>query len=266
MIVRKPVSAPILRQRREPDGGGALPAGGAPTALYQQLKEYVAARIHDGTWPAGQRLPSENELVRQFEMSRMTVNRALRELAAQGAIVRVPGVGSFVAEAKPQSTLFEIANLADEIQGRGHRYRCEVLRVEKVPAPPETRAFFGMGAADKVFHAVCVHFDNDVPVQLEQRYVNPAMAPAFLKQDFSVLQPSDYLVRNVPYDEMEHVVDAVMPDAEQARLLQVPRRLPGLLLTRRTWLRQQPITLAFLLHPASRYRLGGRFHKDRPAG
>ena len=258
MIARKPVSAPILRQRREPDAGGALPAGGAPTALYQQLKEYVAARIQDGTWPAGQRLPSENELVRQFEMSRMTVNRALRELAAQGAIVRVPGVGSFVAEAKPQSTLFEIANLADEIQGRGHRYRCEVLRVEKVTAPPETRAFFGMGAADKLFHAVCVHFDNDVPVQLEQRYVNPAMAPAFLKQDFSVLQPSDYLVRNVPYDEMEHVVEAVLPSAGEAGLLQVRVDTPCLLLHRRTWSDGFLVSYARLLSPGSRYKLSSK--------
>ena len=76
-------------------------------ALYAQVKDHISRKIQDGTWPAGHRLPSESELVAQFGISRMTVNRALRELMEQGRIVRVAGVGSFVAENKPQSTLLQ---------------------------------------------------------------------------------------------------------------------------------------------------------------
>ncbi|MDB5489568.1 MAG: transcriptional regulator, histidine utilization repressor, GntR family, partial [Reyranella sp.] len=75
-----------------------------PAALYQQVEDYIVRHIQDGSWPPGHRLPSEHELVSQFGMSRMTVNRALRDLVQQGRIVRVAGVGSFVAEDKPQST------------------------------------------------------------------------------------------------------------------------------------------------------------------
>ncbi|RUP32967.1 MAG: GntR family transcriptional regulator, partial [Curvibacter sp.] len=100
-------------------------------ALYQQVKDHISRKIQDGSWPAGHRLPSEHELVAQFGISRMTVNRALRELTEQGRVVRVAGVGSFVAEEKPQSTLLQIANLASEIRQRGHDYRCEVLVVER---------------------------------------------------------------------------------------------------------------------------------------
>ncbi|MDB5873075.1 MAG: histidine utilization repressor, partial [Ramlibacter sp.] len=81
-------------------------------ALYEQVKEFISRKIQDGTWPAGHRLPSEHELVAQFGVARMTVNRALRELVEQGRITRVAGVGSFVAEDKPQSTLLQIANIA----------------------------------------------------------------------------------------------------------------------------------------------------------
>jgi GntR family histidine utilization transcriptional repressor len=61
---------------------------------------------------------------------------------------------------------------------------------------------------------------------------------------------------------MEHVVDAVLPSPEQARLLQMEVTQPCLLLTRRTWRREVPITIVRCLHPGMRYRLGSRFHTD----
>ena len=242
----------------------AGPAAPAAPALYQQIKDFIVRGIQDGPWRAGDRLPSENELVTRFGMSRMTVNRALRELVEQGRIVRVAGVGSFVAEGKPQSTLLHIANLAEEIRQRGHDYLCEVLRVERVSAPVEVAAALDLRAGASVFHAVCVHREDGVPVQLEDRYVNPRMAPTFGAQDFSRLQPSEFLVRNVPFDQMEHVVDAVLPTPEQAGLLAITPGDPCLLLTRRTWSGGVPVTVVRCLHPGSRYRLGSRFRADGP--
>lgn len=78
-------------------------------ALYQQVKDHVMRKIADGSLSAGERVPSEQELVQEFGVARMTANRALRELAEQGVIVRVAGVGSFVAEEKPQSTLLRLS-------------------------------------------------------------------------------------------------------------------------------------------------------------
>ena len=99
-------------------------------------------------------------------------------------------------------------------------------------------------------------------MQLEDRYVNPAMVPQFIQQDFAREQPSDFLVRTVLFDQMEHVVDAVLPNAEQARRLQMDVHQPCLLLTRRTWQREVPITIVRCLHPGMRYRLGSRFRTD----
>ena len=220
-------------------------------ALYQQVKDYIARKIQDGSWKAGDRLPSENELVLQFGISRMTVNRALRELTEQGRIVRVAGVGSFVAEEKPQSTLLQIAHLASEIRQRGHDYDCRLLSVERVAATMDVATALDMRLGESVFHALCVHLENGLPVQLEDRYVHPRMAPDFLRQDFAQVQPSEYLVRNVPFDQ-----------AEQARLLEMDAAQPCLLLTRRTWSRGTPVTMVRCLHPASRYRLGSRFRAD----
>ena len=256
---RSPTAHPARAKRH------AAPTQAAPAssvALFQQVKDHISRKIQDGSLRAGDRLPSEHELVAQFGMSRMTVNRALRELVEQGRIVRVAGVGSFVAEQKPQSTLLQIANLASEIRARGHDYRCEMLVVERVAATLDVATALDVRTGESVFHSVCVHMEDGLPIQLEDRYVNPRVAPDYLQQDFKQQQPSEYLVRNVPFDEIEHVVDAVLPTAEQAARLHMEAAQPCLLLTRRTWTRGVPVTLVRCLHPATRYQLGSRYRSD----
>ena len=237
-----------------------------PAALYQQVKEHVLRKIAEGAWRAGDRVPSEQELVATFGVARMTVNRALRELAEQGSIVRVAGVGSFVAEEKPQSTLLRIANIVEEIRGRGHDHRFELLSCERLSAPVDVAASLQLQAGASVFHLLGVHHENGVAVQLEDRWVNPRVAPDFLEQDFSTEQPSDWLVRNVAFDEIEHVVDAMLPTAWQAEHLQITPTEPCLMLTRRTWCRGQVVTMVRCLHPGARYRLGSRFRPQHGHG
>ncbi len=247
------------RSRTGARGHAAATSSANAVALFQQVKDHIARKIQDGTLRAGDRLPSEHALVAQFGISRMTVNRALRELVDQGRIVRPAGVGSFVAETKPQSTLLQIVNLASEIRARGHDYRCEMLVIERVAATQEIATALDLRTGEAVYHSVCVHLENGVPIQLEDRYVNPRIAPDFIRQDFTHQQPSEFLVRTVPFDEIEHVVDAVLPTPDQAARLQMEPGEPGLLLTRRTWTGGTPVTLVRCLHPASRYRLGSRY-------
>ena len=236
----------------------------APAPLYQQVKQFMLRQISEGHWQAGDCISSEQELVNQFAVSRMTVNRALRELADQGVLVRVAGVGTFVAEAKPQTTLLQVANLAEEIRQRGHDYSCDVLVTERVTASLEVAAALQLLTGDSVFHTVCVHRENGLPVQLEDRYVNPQLVPEFMAQDFALQQPGVYLLHHVPLENIEHVVDAVLPTPEQARLLGIPESSPCLVLTRRTWMpgHAEPVTYVRCIHPGARYRLGSRFRAD----
>ena len=95
--------------------------------IYQRLKSHIIARIKEGDWPPAYQLPSENELVNSLQVSRMTVNRALRELANEGYLTRIPGVGTFVAEIQSRSHFLEINNIADEVRERMHDYSAKVI-------------------------------------------------------------------------------------------------------------------------------------------
>ena len=104
-----------------------------------------------------------------------------------------------------------------------------------------------------------VHYQDDTPIQLESRYVNPVAMPDFINQDFSLITPTAYLLEQFKPDEMEHRVSAVMPDATTRELLAMPVAQPCLQLERRTWRRQQVVTWVTLVYPCDRYQLGARY-------
>lgn len=231
----------------------------ASTALYLAVKEHIRGKIQAGAWKVGDRITSEHELVAELGVSRMTAHRALRELAAEGLVQRVAGVGTFVADGKAESSLLQVANIAEEIRARGHVHRFTLLEATRESAPLDVAAALSLATGDSVFHVVGIHYEDGVPMQLEDRYVNPKAAPSFLEQDFGRVLPGEYLLGAVPLDEAEHVVDAMAATADQAERLGLPVEAPCLVLTRRTWSRGLCVTFVRCIHPGSRYRLGSRF-------
>jgi GntR family histidine utilization transcriptional repressor len=230
-----------------------------PLPLYERIKRGIIRKIESGAWGRDQRIPSENELVRALGVSRMTVNRAFSELAEEGVLVRIHGVGTFVGGAAPLAPLMEIRNIADEITERGHRHGAILLCREVALAPVEIAALFGIATGRRLFHTIIVHTENDLPVQLEDRYVNPAEAPAYLDQDFATVTPNEYLMAVAPLSEGEHLVEAVLAEDWECRHLRIEPAEPCLLVRRRTWSGGRLVSSARLLYPGSRYRLGGRF-------
>jgi GntR family histidine utilization transcriptional repressor len=227
--------------------------------LYLRVKRHILDNIGSGKWATSSRVPSENELVKAFGVSRMTANRALRELRDEGVLVRIAGVGSFVADRLVQAHPLEIRSIADEIRGRGHTHRAEIISLERVRAVAEMAEDFGIAPRSELFCSVIVHFENDRALQLEDRYVLPKLAPDYLKIDFVKMTPYDYLTKVAPLQEAEHVLRAVMPDERTRKLLTMKRDEPCLLMIRRTWAAGQIASVARLYYPGSRYEMSGRF-------
>ena len=231
-----------------------------PLPLYAQLKEHVLQNIRSGAWRAGARVPSEHELVREFKVSRMTANRALRELMRSGVLSRVAGVGTFVGDFKAAAHPLQIRNVAEEIRDRGHRHRALVVLAERVAPPDGVRRSLALGGQVRaVFHSVIVHYENEEVLQVEDRYVNPLLAPDYLQVDFARVTPHEYLMEVAPLQRVEHVVRAVLPEARIRALLKLRREEPALLIERVTWSGGARASFALLFHPGSRFELCGGF-------
>jgi DNA-binding GntR family transcriptional regulator len=69
-----------------------------------------------------------------------------------------------------------------------------------------------------LFHSLIVHYENDIPVQLEDRLVNPDIAPLYLQQDFTKTTPFAYLTQLAPLTAGEHTIEAVMAGNDEQRL------------------------------------------------
>jgi GntR family histidine utilization transcriptional repressor len=230
-----------------------------PGPLYDRVKRHILERIAGGEWPDGTRLPSEHELVAALGVSRMTVHRALRELSADGVLSRIQGVGTFVAPPKAKSALVEIHDIAEDIVARGHAHRMRVLVLEAIRADAELAAGFDLRLGAKIFHSVIVHDEDEVPVQLEERFVTPFFAPHYLEQDFTQQTTTPYLQGISPAAEVEHVIFAVKPDARAQELLAVAADEACLMLLRRTWTAAGPATKSIFTYPGDRYSLGSRY-------
>ncbi|TDO95974.1 histidine utilization repressor [Marinomonas balearica] len=230
-----------------------------PQPIYARLKQAIAHKIASGEWQANQRVPSEAEMVAAIGVSRMTVNRALRELTAEGILTRQQGLGTFVAPQKAHSALFEVHNISEEVASRGGTYRAEQLLLERRKATMEEAVNLGIRTTQEIFCSVILHFENDLPIQLEERVVNAHLAPEYGSQDYTKQTPYVYLMKAAPMTEGEHLVEAVVPTQEECELLKIEATEPCLQIKRRTWSSDQIVTTARLLHPGSRFQLFGHF-------
>lgn len=228
-----------------------------PGSKYRQIKRYILAQIESSVWPENHPVPSENQLASQFSVSRMTARRALQELSEQGVLIRTQGAASCVASLKSQSSMLEIKNIADEIRAREHRYHAQVLELDSISASDELCAHFGMQKNQSLFHSRICHFENDIALQLEERFVNPLLAADYLQQDFSQITPHEYLCQVAPLTEAEHQIEALMPTLLVQQSLNINETQACLQIQRRTWSKDGIVSYAKLIHPGNRYRLGG---------
>jgi GntR family histidine utilization transcriptional repressor len=226
---------------------------------YQQLKDLIIGRISNGDLRPQDRVPSENELVESMNVSRMTANRALRELTDEGYVDRIAGRGTFVSDFRARSHVLEVQNIADEITRRGHTHSCEVMRQSRQHARGEIARALDVEQGTDVFHLLLVHFENGSPVQVEDRHVVADFAPECIEQDFQTVTPSAYLTAISPLQEAEQVVRATLPNAAVRQQLQMADNEPSLVVIRRTWSHGRPVTFARLHHPGSRYELTGHY-------
>lgn len=229
---------------------------------YQLVKAYIMDGIERMLWPEHHRVPSENELVEACKVSRMTARRALDELTESGILYRVQGRGTFVAPRKLQSPVLKIRNIAEEVAERGGHYSNELLLLQKEICPDQFCNLFGMDEPETVYHSIMVHQEDRQPIQIEQRYVNPASAPDYLKQDYGAITPNVYLSQVAPLSEARHVIEATAADQFLRKTLQLAEFEPVLVINRTTWSGEQLVSHCQLFHPASRFRLTGSFKSE----
>lgn len=236
-----------------------MAATGGSLAPYERIKQHLKNQLEAGHWPPGALMPSEADWVVEFGVSRMTVNRALRELQLEGLVDRVQGVGTFAAQLHRVSSSLVIRDIHEEIVARGHTHHTTVHLAREESANAAAAQRLGVAVGARVFHTLVVHYENGVQLQCEDRYVNAECAPDYLSVDFTQVTPTHYLLDVAPLWEARFSVQAGLPTVREAKLLGLTVTDPCLIVSRRTVNTAMPITQARLVHPAGRYQIDGVF-------
>ena len=229
---------------------------------YKDIRNILLNRIKEGDWAPGTLVPAETDLAEEFGCTRVTVNRAMQALADAGYVERRRKAGTRVVQRTSRNAVIEIPIVRHEIEQRGGNYKYLLISREDIAPPQKVKAEMGLAGDATVLHVVSLHFANGKPYQLEDRWISLSTVPGARKEPFEVISPNEWLLREVPYTNAEHVFHATMPSEEEREHLQLGDREPVFIIDRTTWLAEEAVTHVRLVHPANDFRLVTRDEHD----
>ena len=241
----------------------ALPS--AP--LHAQIKNTLRARILDGSYAPLSQLPSESELGASFDVSRITVRQALRDLQREGLIYTLQGKGSFVSRPKAFQNVSSLMGFAESMSAMGYEVVNQLLDLRFVAADAQVAQRLQLAEGDEVTEIRRVRLLNRAPVSLEVTYV-PAWLGRKLAQADLVTRDIFLIIENeggLPLGHAELAIDATLADAELAAALRTSEGAPVMRIERLTHDTQgRPIDFEFLYFRADTFQYRLRVDRQRP--
>jgi GntR family transcriptional regulator, histidine utilization repressor len=227
--------------------------------LSSRIHDEIEARILTGEWPPGHRIPTERELTEQYECSRMTVNKALSQLAREGYIARNRRAGSVVIRPHAQSAVLEIHDVRTEVESLGLPYRFHLTQSTVRAATAAERERLEAAGQLRVRALEVVHMAGRQSFCFEERLINLAAVPAAAEVPFDAAPPGTWLLDHVPWTVAEHQISARGASEAAAAALCAEVGSPCLVIERRTRHAGRVVTFVRLTYLGESHSLLARF-------
>ena len=140
-------------------------------AIYHELKQ----RISSGTYAPGVALPTERRLSEEFDVSLITIRRALDELALDGLIERRQGIGSFVRD-RPRKVVVTMSRFTPDVRSGRLRLVRTLLQDDMVTASPEVAAKLAVQPGSVLRHLVRLDSEGGTPLSIDEAFIPPTLA------------------------------------------------------------------------------------------
>lgn len=193
---------------------------------YLRVREHLRRRLQ--SMGEGELLPSEVELCAEYGVSRITVRRAVDDLAKDGLVVKEQGRGTFVARpivAQKYSERFteSIQGFYGEMVGRGEQVGTQVLRQRVTFASPEMAAMLLLAPTDEIIELVRLRSVNGAPNHIVHTFLPRSLFPGTATADFTTGSLYDFIRTEYAADlHAAHLtVEVGLASAEEAELLGV---------------------------------------------
>ncbi len=204
--------------------------------LYHQLLGVLRGRIESGEIGIGDRLPSEADLVSDFEVSRTTARRALDELRRQGLVRREPGRGTFLASPRLRSNLAYLHSFSEEIERWGYTPGARLVLREERKADEDVAGRLEIEVGEEVLFVRRLRLADERPIFVCDSYLPVTRFPALKDADYRAISLSRLFEERIGL-KVEHSrqwIGAATAMSDVAGLLEIPAGVPVLKVRRIT--------------------------------
>ncbi len=225
--------------------------------LYHQLKEIFEDRIASGEWAAGELIPNELDLCKQYSVSRGPVRQALDRLVQEGRLARKQGKGTRVLPPKIESELGGFYSFTSLIEQKGLHHSARTLSFETVPAAGSPARLLELAPEATVYKIRRLRLANDEPLILETLFLPEALCPGLSPTDLAAA-PLYALMSGqfaIPLLRAKQFFEPAIADAYEADNLGLPQGAPVLLLQNITYSQgERPVVLSRAILRGDRVR------------
>jgi GntR family transcriptional regulator len=209
------------------------PTGGP---LYVQLRKRIEAGVADGILPPDTPLPPERDIAALTELSRVTVRKAIAELAEKGLVVQRQGSGSYIAPGRPrvEQSLSRLTSFSEDMARRGLSSVSQWLERGMFMPSPEEVVALGLGADDQVARLARLRLADGRPMAVERASLPPDILPNPLAVSQSLYEVLGQAGRR-PVRAIQKISAVNLAEADAA-LLGLPAGAAGLKIERISYL------------------------------
>lgn len=201
---------------------------------HSQISQWLRNQIDEGVYEADEKLPSENELAKKFDVSRVTIRRALQSLESESIIYRCQGLGSFVSDERASHDLVKLTDFNEDMAKAGLKPSSVVKKFETVDAPDWLLPLLNIDKGSKVLQIDRLRLGDDEPVAFDSTWL-PILYGQLLDENkltestiYSLLEKN----YDIPIIRGCYRLSAEIADENLATVLKVKEKSPLFLIDR----------------------------------
>jgi GntR family transcriptional regulator len=193
------------------------------STLYAEIEEAIATEIAQGEYRPGDQLPTEDALLQRFQVSRITVRRAIQNLVSRGLLEIRRGLGTFVLSPRIEAEITKLTGFVEDMNAAGRKASARVVSQGVVPASARVAERLHLANGTKVMQIKRVRLANDMPISFDETYLPLPLGNQIVHNDLR-LHPIFTLLEEeygIPLIEADYELEAVIATKAIADALQV---------------------------------------------
>lgn len=193
-------------------------------ARHAQISDWLLTQIDNGGLKPDQKLPSENELAEKFDVSRVTVRRALQTLESDSIIYRSQGLGSFVKDNRTAQTLVKLTDFSEDMKNAGMSASSLVISFDQVAADAKLAGILEINEGNKVFRIERLRLGDNEPLAFDVTWLPYIYGQLISKEQLTQKTIYTILEKNyeIPVIRGCYKMSAVNSDVNVAKYLEIP--------------------------------------------